>query len=37
MHTFDSLDDDDMMEFLLTVAAKLFYNGKKNVVAIQKI
>ena len=35
--TFETLDDDDMMEFLLTVAAKVFYNGKKNVVAIQKI
>ena len=35
--TFETLDDDDMMEFLLTVAEKVFYNGKKNVVAIQKI
>ena len=36
-NSFESLDEDDIMEFLLTVEAKVFYNGKKNVVSIQKL
>ena len=35
-NNFETLDDDDIMEFLLTMVAKVFYNGK-NVVSIQKL
>ena len=36
-NNLETLDDDDIMEFLLTVEAKVFYNGKKNVISIQKL
>jgi hypothetical protein len=32
--TFDNLDDDTLMEFLLTVEASLFYNAKNNVLSV---
>ena len=34
--SFESLDDDSLMEFLLTVEATAHFNQKKTVVAIQK-
>jgi hypothetical protein len=33
---FDSLDDDLLMEILLTVQAKVVFNAKRNVVSIKK-
>ena len=33
-NNLETLDDDDIMEFLLTIEAKVFYNGKKNVISI---
>ena len=32
--TFESVDDDAIMEFLLTVQASVFYNGKKDVLSV---
>ena len=32
--TLDNLDDDTLMEFLLTVEASVFYNAKKNVLSV---
>ena len=34
--TFDNLDDDTLMEFLLTVEASVFYNAKKNVLSVSE-
>ena len=32
--TFDSVDDDTIMKFLLTVEASVFYNTKRNVLSV---
>ena len=34
--SFESLDDDSIIEFLLTVEATVCYNTKKNVVSVDK-
>jgi hypothetical protein len=34
--SFESLDDDSIIEFLLTVEATVSYNTKKNVVSVDK-
>ena len=33
---FDSVDDDTIMECLLTVEASVFYNAKKNVLSVKE-